>query len=101
MINLLKHKPFLELLASCQPDQQQALLETASPEQVHCLCLCAENLRGKKYIMSKTELQPYQHNINSLADRGKSQWMEKKANTCSAWQGFLGDNVTPDIRGTG
>ena len=47
MINLLKHKPFLELLASCQPDQQQALLETASPEQVHCLCLCAENLRGK------------------------------------------------------
>ena len=64
MINLVKHKPFLELLASCQPDQQQALLETASPEQVHCLCLCAENLREKKYIMSKKELQPYQHNIS-------------------------------------
>ena len=93
MINLLKHKPFLELLASCQPDQQQALLEAASPEQVHCLCLCAENVRGEKYIMSKKELQPYQHNIK--------KWMEKKANTCSAWQGFLGDNVTPDIRGTG
>ena len=57
-------------------------------------------LKGEKYIMSKKELQPYKHNINSLADRGKSGW-RKKANTFSAWQGFLGDNVTPDIRGTG
>ena len=53
MINLLKHKPFLELLTSCQADQQQALLETASPEQVHCLCLCAENLRGEIYNVEK------------------------------------------------
>ena len=77
MINLLKHKPFLELLASCQPDQHQALLETASPEQVHCLCLC-KKLKGEKYIMSKKELQPYQHNINSLADRGKSGWKKSE-----------------------
>jgi hypothetical protein len=37
MINLLRHKPFLELLGTSEPDQQQALLETATAEQVHCL----------------------------------------------------------------
>jgi hypothetical protein len=39
MINLLRHKPFLELLGTSEPDQQQALLEAATAEQVHCLCL--------------------------------------------------------------
>jgi hypothetical protein len=37
IINLLRHKPFLELLGTSEPDQQQALLETATAEQVHCL----------------------------------------------------------------
>ena len=97
MINLLKHKPFLELLASCQPDQQQALLETASPEQVHCLCLCAENLRRKKYIISKKELQPYQHNINSLAD-GKSGWRKKRI-LVQHGKGFLGIMLRPILEG--
>ena len=98
MINLLKHKPFLELLASCQPDQQQALLETASPEQVHCLCLCAENLRRKKYIIWKKKLQPYQHNINSLADRGKSGWRKKRI-LVQHGKGFLGIMLRPILEG--
>ena len=100
MINLLKHKPFLELLASCQPDQQQALLENCfdSPEQVHCLCLCAENLRGKKDTMSKKELQPYQHNINSLADRGKSGWRKKRI-LVQHGKGFLGIMLRPISEG--
>jgi hypothetical protein len=34
MINLLRNKPFLELLGTSEPDQQQALLETATAEQV-------------------------------------------------------------------
>ncbi|CAB4034559.1 Hypothetical predicted protein [Paramuricea clavata] len=53
MINLLRHKPFLELLGTSEPDQQQALLETATAEQVHCLCLCVENVMKRKYLMSK------------------------------------------------
>ena len=48
MINLLRHKPFLELLGTSEPDQQQALLETATAEQVHCLCLCVENVMKRK-----------------------------------------------------
>jgi hypothetical protein len=40
MINLLRHKPFLELLETSEPDQQQALLETEAADQVHCVSLC-------------------------------------------------------------
>ncbi len=75
MINLLKHKPFLELLAACEPGQRKALLETASPQHVHCLCLCAENIINRNYIVSKegmNNLRPYEHEIHSLADREKS-----------------------------
>jgi hypothetical protein len=49
MINLLRQKPFIELLGTSEPDQQQALLETATAEQVHCLCL---NLCRKLYEKS-------------------------------------------------
>ena len=81
MINLLKHKPFLELLASCQPDQQQALLETASPEQVHCLCLCAENLRGKKIYnrrkgnFNHTSITSIAWQIGKKVDGEKSEYL--------------------------
>jgi hypothetical protein len=51
MINLLRHKPFRELLGKSEPDEQQALLETATAEQVHCLCICAENVMKRKYLM--------------------------------------------------
>jgi hypothetical protein len=76
MINLLRHKPFLELLGTSEPDQQQALLETATAEQVHCLSLCArvENVMKRKYLMPKhvmKKLQPYKHERLRLADRGK------------------------------
>jgi hypothetical protein len=64
-------KPFLELLGTSEPDQQQALLETATAEQVHCLCLCVENAMERKYLMSKhvmKKLRPYKHEMLRLAD---------------------------------
>jgi hypothetical protein len=47
MINLLRHKQFLELLGTSEPEQQQALLETATAEQVHYLCLCRKRFENK------------------------------------------------------
>jgi hypothetical protein len=47
MIKLLRHKPFLELLGTSEPDQQQALVETATAEQVHCLSLCRKRYEKK------------------------------------------------------
>jgi hypothetical protein len=70
MINLLRHKPFLELLGTSEPDQQQALLETATAEQVHCLCLCAEDAMKRKSLMPKyvmKKLRPYKHEMLRLA----------------------------------
>ena len=71
MINLLRNKPFLELLGTSEPDQQQALLETATAEQVHCLCLCVENAMKRKYLIPKyvmKKLGPYIHEMLRLAD---------------------------------
>jgi hypothetical protein len=71
IINLLRHKPFLGLLGTSEPDQQQALLETATAEQVHCLCLCAENAMKRKYLMPKyviKKLRPYKHEMLRLAN---------------------------------
>jgi hypothetical protein len=69
MINLPRLKPFLELLSTSEPDQQQALLETATAEQVHCLCLCAENVMERKYLMPKhlmKKLRPYKHDMPGI-----------------------------------
>jgi hypothetical protein len=52
MINLLRHKPFLELLGTSEPDQQQVLLETATAEQVHCLSLSLCRKRYEKKIFN-------------------------------------------------
>ena len=81
MINLLRHKPFLELLGTSEPDQQQALLETATAEQVHCLCLCVENVMKRKYLMPKhvmKKLRPYKHKMLRLADKGKCGRRKKR-----------------------
>jgi hypothetical protein len=51
MINLLRHKPFLELLGTSEPDQQQALLETATAEQVRTqpVSLCRKRYEKKVF----------------------------------------------------
>ena len=96
MINLLRHKPFLELLGTSEPDQQQALLETATAEQVHCLCLCVENVMKRKYLMPKhvmKKLRPYKHEMLRLADRGKCG--RKKRILIQHGEGFLGLLLSP------
>ena len=97
MINLLRHKPFLELLGTSEPDQQQALLETATAEQVRCLCLCVENVMKRKYLMPKhvmKKLRPYKHEMLRLADRGKCG-RRKKRILIQHGEGFLGLLLSP------
>jgi hypothetical protein len=97
MINLLRHKPFLELLGTSEPDQQQALLETATAWQVHCLCLCAENAMKRKYLMPKyvmKKLRPYKHEMLRLADRGKCG-RRKKRILVQHGNGLLGLLLSP------
>jgi hypothetical protein len=92
MINLLRHKPFLELLGTSEPDQQQALLETATAEQVYCLYLCAENAMKRKYLTPKyvmKKLRPYKHEMLRLADREKCG-RRKKRILVQHGKGFLG-----------
>jgi hypothetical protein len=97
MINLLRHKPFLELLGTSETDQQQALLETATAEHVHCLCLCVENVMKRKYSMPKNvmkKLRPYKHEMIRLADRGKCG-RRKKRILVQHSNGFLGLLLSP------
>ena len=97
MINLLRHRPFLELLGTSEPDQQQALLETATADQVHCLCLCVENVMKRKYLMPKhvmKKLRPYKHEMLRLVDRGKCR-RRKKWILTQHGEGFLGLLLSP------
>ena len=48
--------------------------------------------------MSKKELQPYQHNINSLADRGNSGWRKKRI-LVQHGKGFLEIMLRPILEG--
>jgi hypothetical protein len=87
MINLLRHKPFLELLGTSEPDQHQALLETATAEQVHSLCLCVQNVMKRKYLIPKyvmKKLRPYKDEMLRLVDRGKCG-RRNKMDTRSTW----------------
>ena len=97
MINLLRQKSFLELLGTSEPDQQQALLETATAEQVHCLCLCIENVMKRKYLMPKhvmKKLRPYKHEMLRLVDRGKCG-RKKNRILIQHGEGFLGLLLSP------
>jgi hypothetical protein len=101
MINLLRHKPFLELLVASEPDQQQAQLETATAEKVHCLCLCVENVMKRKYLIPYVmknkyvmkKLRPCKHEMLRLADRGKCG--RKKRILVQHRNGFLGLLLNP------
>ena len=72
MDSLLKHKLFLELLRTCKPAQQQALLATATSEQIHCLCNCLQNCLRKRYVLPQKvieKIRPYERHVNKAADR--------------------------------
>ena len=82
MIYVVKHKPFLDLLSISHPIQQQALLNSASAEQVRCLCNCLENIPYQE-----DNFRPFKKELAELTDRNSS-FQKEKANTRSAWWWF-------------
>ena len=69
--SLLKHKAFFELPSTCEPAQQQALLATATPGQIYCLCNFINNCFRKRYVLSQKvidKIRPYARHINKIVD---------------------------------
>ena len=64
MIYVVKHKPFLDLLSISHQIQRQALLNSASDEQVRCLCNCLENISYQE-----DKLRPLKRELAELTDR--------------------------------
>ena len=81
MNNLLKYKPFLVLLATCEPDQRPALLGKASPEQVHT---CTKLYSAKK-VMKSSYLTSEKSVACQRENRGR-----KKQILLQHGNGFLG-----------
>ena len=63
----MKHRPFVGLLCISHPIQQQALLNSASHEQIRFLCNCLENFTYPKGTLKK--LGPFKDDLADLADR--------------------------------
>ena len=64
------YRPFVELLCTSHPNQQQALLNSASAEQIRCLCHCIENFTYSEE--TKDHLRPFKQVLADLADRSRS-----------------------------
>jgi hypothetical protein len=64
------YRPFVELLCTSHPIQQQALLNSTSAEKILCLCHCIENFTYSKE--TKDKLRPFKQDLADLADRSRS-----------------------------
>jgi hypothetical protein len=64
------HRPFVELLCTSRPTQQEALLNSASAEQIRCLCHCIENSTYSKE--TKDKRRPFKQDLADLAERSRS-----------------------------
>ena len=81
------YRPFVELLCTSHPTQQQALLNSTSAEQIRCLCHCIENFTSSKE--TKDKLRPFKKDLADLADRSRS-FRTKKEILVRRGSGFLG-----------
>ena len=89
MIYVVKHKPFLDFLSISHPIQRQALLNSASAEQVRYLCNCLENIPYQK-----DKLRPFKRELAELTDRNSS-FKRKKQILVQHGNGFLGVVLGP------
>ena len=82
---LRRHIDILRAIKSCSKKQRKALLESASKDQVHCLCECVLNvLNGNVPIdcKKKEKLRKYKKVLYQLSIRKgkkkKGYWANKK-----------------------
>ena len=90
------YRPFVELLFTSHPTQQQARLNSTSAEQIRCLCHCIENFTYSKE--TKDELTPFIQDLADLADRSRS-FRTKKEILVQRGSGFLGLVFRPLLEG--
>jgi hypothetical protein len=90
------YMPFVELLFTSHPTQQQALLNSTSAEQIRCLCHCIENFTYSKE--TKDEFTPFIQDLADLADRSRS-FRTKKEILVQRGSGFLGLVLRPLLEG--
>jgi hypothetical protein len=92
----IKHRPLVELLCTSHPIQQEALLNSASHEQIRFLCNCLENFTHPKGRLNK--LAPYKEDLANLADRSGS-FRTKTKILVQCGSGFLGLVLPPLLDG--
>jgi hypothetical protein len=90
------YRPYVELLSTSHPTQQQALLNSTSAEQTRCLCHCIENFTYSKE--TKDKLRPFKHDLADLADRIRN-FRTKKEILVQRGGGFLGLVLGPLLEG--
>jgi hypothetical protein len=88
----VKHGPFVELLCISYPIQQQALLNSASHEQIRFLCNCLENFSYPKGTLNK--LGPFKDDLANFADSSRS-FRKKRKFLMERGSGFLGLVLAP------
>ena len=85
-----KHRSFIELLCVSHPIQRQVLLNSASAEQICCLCDCLQNIVYPVDKLSK----PFKGDLADLIDSNKSFRVKKKI-LVQRGNGFLGVVLGP------
>ncbi len=85
-----KHRSFIELLCFSHPIQRQVLLNSASAEQICCLCDCLQNIAYPVDKLSKH----FKGDLADLIDRNKSFRVKKKI-LVQRGNGFLGVILGP------
>ncbi len=84
-----KHRSFIELLCVSHPIQRQVLLNSASTEQIRCLCDCLQNVA---YPVDK--LRRFKGDVAGLIDSNKGSRVKKKI-LVKRGNGFLGVVLGP------
>ena len=92
----MKHRPFVELFCISHPIQQQALLNSASHEQIRFLGNCLENFTCPKGTLNK--LGPFKDDLANLEDSSRS-FRKKRKIIVQRGSGFLRLVLAPLLEG--
>lgn len=87
----------LQLLANAKKQQRNAFINTASKDQIECLCDCANNFLKGNIPFSEAEvrkLKRYQKQIRFLANKDNND-IEGKRKILVQYGGFLPALLTP------
>jgi hypothetical protein len=101
---LKRNLAILEVLSKAPKKQREAIINTATKDQILCLCDCANNILLENINLSPTEIEKlrrYQHLVRYLAENKNKRKLKKNKDYLVQSGGFLPVLLAPILGAVG